>query len=186
MQKKRASLLEALPAQLNQQIYIDICRQLQFELGEIYADIAELRMAEANTPAELQKTMKKVNENLATALNHFKHFCKLIEKNGAVPQSADADLVHAYLTARMHIGRLHGKFLLPDSPALVECMAASLKESVFCVYLFHCQSFFNRFLLIVCVTDIKRSKRLLPHIRTHCRCSSKNWQSLLKWLICCR
>jgi hypothetical protein len=191
------------PLTFPQQVYVDICRQLQFELGEIYADIADERTqlvtssfhassslsspssssSSSSLPssasealsapppmslADQQKAIKKINVDLASSLGHFRHFCRLIEvkpsagkaggsdsgngsktdvkessstskegikdgkeagSGGRIASNADAELVHAYLTARMHAGRLLGRFVLPaETPAALDCLAQSLAE----------------------------------------------------------
>eukprot|EP00730_Choanoeca_flexa_P004227 TRINITY_DN11636_c0_g1_i10.p1 TRINITY_DN11636_c0_g1~~TRINITY_DN11636_c0_g1_i10.p1 ORF type:complete len:121 (+),score=25.59 TRINITY_DN11636_c0_g1_i10:235-597(+) len=52
MHKRRADMLGDMVNQLNSQYFLAICKQLHYELGEIYAEMMRLKMAKLNSAAQ--------------------------------------------------------------------------------------------------------------------------------------
>ena len=48
MHKRRIDLLLPVLLELNSQFYLQVCRQIQFEIGEIYSEMTDLKIAIAD------------------------------------------------------------------------------------------------------------------------------------------
>ena len=47
MHKRRIDLLTPILSEINSQFYLQICRQLQYEIGEIYSEMTDFKIAVA-------------------------------------------------------------------------------------------------------------------------------------------
>ncbi|KAJ9438205.1 Protein KBP-like protein [Diplonema papillatum] len=114
--KERAKLLEPLPGQLNAKHYLNLQRQVWFELGEIFLEASDLRIAQRNHRREiadksLPLSKAAVNKVMVKAATYFEKFYTTFEDDGSTiaPPELDPDLCHAYISAKMHGIRLRSK-----------------------------------------------------------------------------
>lgn len=76
MMKKRIEMLEVVLKELNPKYYLNVCRQLWFELGEIYHDIMHIKFQKAKSTEDVPTphAFKKINtlaENSSLNFNNF-------------------------------------------------------------------------------------------------------------------
>ena len=53
MHKRRIDLLTPILSEINSQFYLQICRQLQYEIGEIYSEMTDFKIAVAEQEGKL-------------------------------------------------------------------------------------------------------------------------------------
>jgi len=75
MHRRRAHLFEPILSELNPSIYEQPLKQMLYDLGEIYADImdiylAQLQAAEQQGVQTIDKIVKKVNESYVICSEH--------------------------------------------------------------------------------------------------------------------
>jgi hypothetical protein len=105
MHKRRAKLFEPLVGQLNPQYFGWQIQHMNYRLGEVYSDLAELK-AEIKRRALPQRSAladTKINSLIARSLNHFEEFLKSCE-GGQLGENEDA-----FIAAHFAIARLYGK-----------------------------------------------------------------------------
>ena len=118
--EERLKLIEKIPQSLSEKHYLNYCRQCWFEAGEIYNDMAELRVHQrvhknkiADKSASLSK--KAINKLLRSAAKNFDKFAGSFRDDGKAPADLDPDFVGPYTSASMHAIRLRSK-QFADSP----------------------------------------------------------------------
>ncbi|XP_037072888.1 KIF-binding protein-like [Pollicipes pollicipes] len=117
MYKRRVDLLEPVLAELNPTYYLLVIRQLQYELAEIYSDIAQCKV-------ELQRDRDKrgqhVTAHVVEKINHLAHqsikyfdlfLDTLKDSEGHFPEKFDEDLTRPVLIAYFHLGHLYNRLM---------------------------------------------------------------------------
>ncbi|XP_043230360.1 KIF-binding protein-like [Amphibalanus amphitrite] len=117
MYKRRVDLLEPLLAELNPTYYLMVIRQLQYELAEIYSDIAQCKV-------ELQRDRDKrgqhVTAHVVQKINHLAHqsikyfdlfLNTLKDSEGHYPDKFEEDLTRPVLIAYFHLGHLYNRLM---------------------------------------------------------------------------
>ena len=76
MMKKRIELLETVLKELNPKYYLDVCRQLWFELGETYHDIMQVKFqkAKAIQDSPVPQVFNKINTLIENSITNFNKF----------------------------------------------------------------------------------------------------------------
>ncbi|XP_014489318.1 PREDICTED: KIF1-binding protein-like [Dinoponera quadriceps] len=135
MHKRRIDILENLDQGLNSRYYQNISREIWQELGEIYAEIMEIKLS------RLQASDEKPTAQMITKINHLaknsiKYFdCYVnslpkINKFDEVPTYSD-DYLYQALHTQFLMGRLHGKIITSDLKLRIENMQNSLDKYEF-------------------------------------------------------
>ena len=107
MQKRRIDILTSVITELNPQHFLPFVRQLEFEMGETYRDMADLKIVitgeDSSLPGITGYAVKKINTLLNSSIAHFQKFIDTFE--------GDIDTIHtrSYLLGMLNIGRLHTK-----------------------------------------------------------------------------
>ncbi|KAM6977450.1 KIF-binding protein [Aplochiton taeniatus] len=119
MHKRRVDMLEPVCKDLNAQYYLLVCRQLQFELAEIFNDMMDLKLAVANRQEELEShTIKKFNLLCASSTKYFQMFLdSLRSPDGKFPEHLEDEVLRPALVARFRMARLYSK-LISASPTV--------------------------------------------------------------------
>uniref|UniRef100_A0A2L2Y9L6 KIF-binding protein n=1 Tax=Parasteatoda tepidariorum TaxID=114398 RepID=A0A2L2Y9L6_PARTP len=113
MFKRRIDLLEDVLRKLNPQYYLSVCRQLQFELGEIYFEMMDFKCRMAKNPNA--HAVNKINSLILQGITHFNGFLKSFQdKDGKDPDVFSDDNARPVLMAQLYIGRLHSKLIETD------------------------------------------------------------------------
>jgi hypothetical protein len=129
MHKRRADMLDKLLKVLNRQFYLLVCRQLMFELGEIYSAMLDNKLAlieEAQTPPN-EHARAKINLLTQNSIDQFQGYIdSLRNSEGKLPSRFQDDDERPVLIAHFYIGRLFSKFI--DSN--IQKRLQNMKQSV--------------------------------------------------------
>ncbi|GFT55469.1 KIF-binding protein [Nephila pilipes] len=118
MHKRRMDMLKDLLGKLNPQFYLSICRQLQFELGEISHEMIDLKSKIAHSTHEglTVNKAKKINSIALKGIHHFQKFIDSFkDKEGKLPDVFSDDVVRPVLIAHFYIGRYYSKLIESDT-----------------------------------------------------------------------
>lgn len=108
MHKRRIDMLEELVKEINPVYYLQFCRQLWFELGEIYTDILNIKLEKMTTSKEkpTPHTLKKINLLCEKSIENYDHFLNSVkDKNGKMPAKLEFDVIKPVVSAHAFIGR---------------------------------------------------------------------------------
>ncbi|KAG6449393.1 hypothetical protein O3G_MSEX006012 [Manduca sexta] len=108
MQKRRIDMLEDLIKEINPLYYLHYCRQIWFELGEVYSDILNIKLDKLNKTKEkpTPHMLKKINMLCEKSIENYDHFLNSVkDKNGRMPVKLDYDLIRPVISAYAFIGR---------------------------------------------------------------------------------
>ncbi|CRK96120.1 CLUMA_CG009550, isoform A [Clunio marinus] len=130
LHKRRADQLEEVLTQLNPTYYMNICRELMFELGLTYSDMLDIKcdLLKFN---EVQPTaLSKINTLCHKAINKFKEFENTYrdKKTGEIPDNLDVDELQVVACANFNLGRLYYKIITPDKKMQLENTSSSYKH----------------------------------------------------------
>jgi hypothetical protein len=129
MHKRRADMLQDTLQQLNPQFYLMICRQLMFEIAEVYNTMVELKysIAEQKPGPPTQHKIKKINQLVQQAIDQFQVFIDSFQDHQKeMPKTFDAESLHPVLTAKFYIARLYTKFVVSETHRRIENMKKAL------------------------------------------------------------
>ncbi|CAG9785773.1 unnamed protein product [Diatraea saccharalis] len=108
MHKRRIDMLEELVKEINPTYYLQYCRQLWFELGEVYSDILNIKLDKLNKTKEKPSphALKKINMLCEKSIENYDQFLNSVkDKNGIMPIKLDFDLIRPVISAYAFIGR---------------------------------------------------------------------------------
>lgn len=115
LQKRRADQLEGLLGQLNQTYYMNICRELMFELGLTYSDILDIKCDYLKFNEVQPTALSKINKLCHQAIKKFEEFVDTYrDKSGEIPSNTDVDELQVIACCYFNLGRLHYKLITPD------------------------------------------------------------------------
>lgn len=129
MHKRRIDMLEAVLKELNPQYYLDECRQIQFELGQIYSDMMDIKLAIVSDgeSENVPHTLQKVNHLARQSIRCYTEFVDTFrDPQRNMPEKFPDEVVRPVLHAYFFMGRLHTKIVTQD----VEQKAENLTRSV--------------------------------------------------------
>lgn len=122
MHKRRIDLLIPLLKELNAQFYLQVIRQLQYEIGEVYSEMTDLKISLANienTPSVHQ--IKKINVLANSGIKFFTGFIDSTRNpDKTFPDTFEQVLVRPFLMAHFHTARLYGKLMSVDKNTRIE------------------------------------------------------------------
>lgn len=115
MHKRRVDMLSALLQQLNRQHFLNVCRQLMYELAETQAEMATLKIVNASEEPS-PHAVGKINKLLLSGIKYFNDFVLSFIEHGAteLPDPISEDYLRPILCAKLHVARLHSKVISPD------------------------------------------------------------------------
>lgn len=108
MHKRRIDMLEELVKEINPTYYLQYCRQLWFELGEVYSDILNIKLEKMNktTQKPTPHNLKKINMLCEKSIENYDHFLNSVkDKNGKMPVKLELDVIRPVVSAHAFIGR---------------------------------------------------------------------------------
>jgi len=118
MHKRRIDSLSEVLKELNPTYYLVIMRQLQFELGECYSTMMDLKYSaiEGGEKKADPKAVKKINMLTKGSINHFQDFlqsfhAKCDDGQLRMPETLEDMNVRPVLLSYFHIARLYPKFV---------------------------------------------------------------------------
>lgn len=108
MHKRRVDMLEELLKEINPVYYLQYCRQLWYELGEVYTEILNIKLEKLNktnarpTPHSLQK----INSLCEKSIENYENFLNSVKnKDGNMPAKLTHDMIRPVVCAYACIGR---------------------------------------------------------------------------------
>lgn len=108
MQKRRIDMLEDLIKEINPTYYLQYCRQLWYELGEVYSEILNIKLDKLNKSNEkpTPHLLKKINMLCEKSIENYDHFLDSVkDKNGKMPLKLELDIIRPVISAYAFIGR---------------------------------------------------------------------------------
>ena len=116
MHKRRIDSLSSILVELNPQHFLQICRQLTFEIAEIYGDMADLKRAliEDDSSRLGVENIKKINKLVLQGVKYYEGFIDSYKRKGKLPDTYEDDALRGVLLAYFYMARLHSKYLTPD------------------------------------------------------------------------
>ena len=118
MNKKRTTLLCEVLKDLNPVHYIQVCRQLQFELGETFSDIADLQKDFLTSQKDVSMAAaKKINSFINKSIIYFSQFLETFtnDKTKCFPEVIPEMYVRPVLMANFYKARLLSKIIAPPN-----------------------------------------------------------------------
>ena len=119
MYKRRIDLLEDLLKQISPKHFMGQCRQIMFELAEIYSQMAALKteLMEERAADQRLPAIKKINLLIRKSISNYEKFQKTFYENSKneLPESLPEDYVRPILLSQFSIGRLLSKIITLDS-----------------------------------------------------------------------
>ncbi|XP_063536248.1 KIF-binding protein-like [Cydia strobilella] len=123
MHKRRIDMLEELIKEINPTYYLQYCRQLWYELGEVYTDILNIKLEKLNNSNErpTPHALKKINALCEKSIEMYDHFINSVkDKNGKMQLKLDSDHVRPVISAYAFIGRNSMKRIALDKNTQLE------------------------------------------------------------------
>ncbi|KPI92917.1 KIF1-binding protein-like [Papilio xuthus] len=108
MHKRRVDMLEELVKEINPVYYLQYCRQLWYELGEVYSEILNIKLDKVNKSSEKPSphALKKINMLCEKSIENYDHFLNSIkDKNGKLPRKLEYDVIRPVVSAYAYMGR---------------------------------------------------------------------------------
>lgn len=130
LHKRRADQLEAVLTQLNPTYYMNICRELMFELGLTYSDMLDIKCDQLKFNEVQPSALSKINALCHKAIKKFQEFEDTYKdkKTGVVPDNLDVDELQVVACANFNLGRLYYKIITPDKRMQLDNTSSSYKH----------------------------------------------------------
>lgn len=130
LHKRRADQLEGVLSQLNPTYYMNICRELMFELGLTYSDMLDIKCDQLKYHDVQPTALSKINVLCHKAIKKFKEFEDSYKdkKTGEIPENLEVDEVQVVACANFNLGRLYYKIITPDKRMQLENTSNSYKH----------------------------------------------------------
>lgn len=130
LHKRRADQLEGVLTQLNQTYYMNICRELLFELGLTYSDMLDIKCDQMKFNEVQPTALSKINSLCHKAIKKFQEFEDTYrdKKTGVVPYTLDVDELQVVACANFNLGRLYYKIITPDKRMQLDNTSNSFKH----------------------------------------------------------
>lgn len=122
MHKRRIDIIEELLKELNPTYYLQYCRQLWYELGEVYTDILNIKLDKLNKTKEkpTPHLLKKIDKLCEKSIENYDQFLNSVkDKNGVMPVKLERDVVRPVISAYAYIGRNSMKRIAIDKNVLL-------------------------------------------------------------------
>jgi hypothetical protein len=125
MQKRRLDLLIPVCNEINEQFYLQIKRQLLFDIASIYSEMMDTKIEIFNTSndkntlvtKEKVASVTKINMLASNAIEKFEEFLntmKVQPNRKILPEKFDDHNVRSALLAKFYVGRLHSKIITTE------------------------------------------------------------------------
>lgn len=136
MHKRRADMLADLLKELNPRHYLLVCRQIMFELAEVYSEMADLKLSliEMERLRPNPHYTAKINKLIQQSLDNYQAYIDSL-KGGKpdLPDEFPESDVRPALVAFFCMGRLYSKMLEANPSRQLTFMAKSLELYKFLV-----------------------------------------------------
>jgi len=136
MHKRRVDMLGGILNQLSRQFYMLVCRQLMFELGEIYSTMLDNKLAliEDSQAPPSEHARAKINTLSGKSIENFQAYVDSFRNSeGKLPDRFEDDDERPALLAHFYMGRLYSKFIDSDVTPRLRNMKNSVNNYKFLV-----------------------------------------------------
>lgn len=131
LHKRRADLLESVISEINPTYYIQYCRQIWYELAQIYNDILDIKMEKLRATKERPKpqALSKINSLVEKSIQHYTNFIDAFKSlsTNEVPEVIPEDFEKPFLQAHFHIAALQSRFIVLDKSVKLQKDEISLE-----------------------------------------------------------
>lgn len=132
LQKRRADQLETLVGALNPTYYLNVCREVWYELGLVYSVMLDIKLDLLGNQTMHSRpsphALNKINSLCKKSIEKFKQFLDSYkDKDGLIPDNIEEDELQPILFSYFHIARLYYKFMTPDKHLTLDNISNSLK-----------------------------------------------------------
>lgn len=131
MHKRRINLLEDVVDELSESYYKSVCQQIWIELGEIYAEILDIKLDKIKETRPVPRALIKINSLTKSAIKYYDKFLDSLKKHET--EKFSDEMVRPALYSYFHLGRLYNKFLTPDKQLQLDYAKKSLDAYTFLV-----------------------------------------------------
>lgn len=140
LHKRRADQLEGILAQLNPSYYMNIVRELLFELALTYSDMLDIKCDIMKFTDVQPSALSKINALCNKAIGKFLEFENTYrnKETKLIPASTDVDELQLIACANFNLGRLHYKFITPDKKMQLDNVTKSYQH--YKIFIDYCQS----------------------------------------------
>lgn len=136
MHKRRADLLEDLLKILNKEYYLNIVREVQYELGMAYSNILDIKLEafertqKEPNPVINPQSLKKINELIVKSRNILIEYISSYyePKTEVLKPNLDMDELIPIAFAYFQVARMSYKFVTPDKQLLIENLTICLEN----------------------------------------------------------
>lgn len=138
LHKRRADQLEGVLSELNATYYMNICRELMFELGLTYSDMLDIKCDQLKFKEVQPTALSKINSLCHKAIKKFQDFEDTYKdkRTGDVPENLDVDELQVVACANFNLGRLYYKIITPDKRMQLDNTSSSYKH--YMVFISYC------------------------------------------------
>ena len=115
--KRRVELLEGPLNELSPTYYLLVCRQLMFELGEVYESMMDAKYERLNKEgtSEGVQTLAKINATIDKSVGYFTRYLDSLKKSdGEMPGTFSEENIRPVMMAYFHLARLWDKYVVPE------------------------------------------------------------------------
>lgn len=131
LHKRRADLLENVVNEINPACYMQYCRQIWFELAQIYTDILDIKIDKLQESKErpTPHALTKINSLVQKSIQHYTNFinCFRTRITNEMPQTICEDFEKPFLQAYFHIAALYSRCIVLDKEVKLKNDEASLE-----------------------------------------------------------
>lgn len=133
LHKKRADLLEELITQFNQTYYLNVFREVWYELGLTYSTMLDIKLDQLQAlPADERPTphaLNKINTLCEKSITKFNLFLDSYKPKDQdeMPSTFEPDILPLILFCYFHLGRLFYKIITPDKKLQISNISNSFK-----------------------------------------------------------
>ncbi|XP_070544947.1 KIF-binding protein-like [Ptychodera flava] len=135
MHKRRIDMLQKILTDLNQQHFLMYCRQLQFEMADIYSEMVDLKISITEREDRVTPyAISKINTLIGQSLKMLQMFVDTLRSpDGKMPEKIEEDMLRPTLIANFCMGRLYSKYIEPDVNKKVDYILKSTDKYHFVV-----------------------------------------------------
>lgn len=131
LHKRRADLLETIVREINPTYYLQYCRQIWFELAQIYTDILDVKSDKVQQSKERPSphALQKINALVDKSIQHYTNFINSFKalSTDELPKTLSEDYEKPFLQAYFHIGALYSRYIVLDKQVRIKNDELSLE-----------------------------------------------------------
>lgn len=122
MHKRRIDMLNAIIIEMSPKHFLQLTRQLLFEIAETYTEMADLKKAiiQEDPRRMSAQIIKKINFLVLKAVQFFQGFIDSYKREDELPDKYEDDALRGVLIAFFCMGRLFSKYLTNDKATRLE------------------------------------------------------------------